>query len=230
MNEEIFKLNNLCYSNNNENLQRIINKINDTITDLNQNKQIDIIIGRLKDVIMLINKVLIDNKKNFEQIIEEINKMNQNINNQFDELKKIHNNNVTTRIYKEGTDYDGKYIGEMKNGLRDGRGIMIFNFGDKYEGDWKNDKREGRGVFYFKDGSIYEGGYKNNRRDGFGVLYYKNGDRYEGGFKDGLFNGNGIFYYHNGDRKMGDYLNDKPIGKHIVLDPKGIVSKYNYSK
>ena len=224
MNEEIFKLNNLCFSNNNEILVGIINQINEIINDLLQKKQIDIIIKQLKNIIIIANQIITDNKKNFQQIIEEIKKMNNNINIQFNDLKNNNNNNIITKIYKDGGDYDGKYIGEFKDGLRHGKGIMIFDYGDRYEGDWKNDKREGKGIFYFKDDSRYEGDYKNNKRNGIGVLYFVDGDRYEGGFKNGNLDGKGIFYFKNGDREMGDYLNGEPIGKHVILHSDGIVT------
>ena len=41
--------------------------------------------------------------------------------------------------------------------------------------------------------------------------------RYEGDYRKGKRDGKGIYYYANGDRRMGDYLNDKPIGKHVKL-------------
>ena len=51
---------------------------------------------------------------------------------------------------------------------------------------------------------------------------------YEGDFKNGLKEGKGIFYYNNGIRKMGDYLKDKPVGKHVALFPNGEVKTNNY--
>ena len=35
-------------------------------------------------------------------------------------------------------------------------------------------------------------------------------------------------YYNNGDRMMGDYYNDKPIGKHVTLTRDGEVKINNY--
>jgi len=31
----------------------------------------------------------------------------------------------------------------MKNGVREGQGILYDANGDRYEGEWKNDKRDG---------------------------------------------------------------------------------------
>ena len=37
-----------------------------------------------------------------------------------------------------------------------------------------------------------------------------------------------FFYYSDGDRRMGDYYNDKPIGKHVKLTKNGEVKINNY--
>ena len=40
-------------------------------------------------------------------------------------------------------------------------------------------------------------------------------------WKNDIKEGKGIYYYNNGDRQMGDYSNDKPIGKHVILTNDG---------
>ena len=62
-----------------------------------------------------------------------------------------------------------RYIGEIKNGLKDGKGILYFEKDDKYkrkkyEGEFKNDKMEGKGIMYYKNGEIYEGEFKNDNK------------------------------------------------------------------
>ena len=39
-------------------------------------------------------------------------------------------------------------------------------------------------------------------------------------------------YYNDGDRSIGDYYNDKPIGKHVTLTRNGIVKVkiYKFNK
>ena len=39
----------------------------------------------------------------------------------------------------------------------------------------------------------------------------------------------GIKYFNNGDRRMGDYLNDNPMGKHVILKINGEVKTKIYS-
>ena len=71
-----------------------------------------------------------------------------NINNQ-QELKGIKNG------------YNWRYIGQVVNGLREGKGIYYWNNGDRYEGEWKNGKMEGKGIYYYNNepwkGDRYEG-------------------------------------------------------------------------
>ena len=71
--------------------------------------------------------------------------MEENINN---EIKKKENEE----------EYDnGKYIGEFKENIRQGKGKYIWNSKDEYIGDFKNDKIEGRGIYTWENKEIYEG-------------------------------------------------------------------------
>ena len=47
------------------------------------------------------------------------------------------------------SDINGKYIGQLKEGKREGSGIIYWSNGDKYEGEWKNDKNDGMGIYYY---------------------------------------------------------------------------------
>ena len=40
------------------------------------------------------------------------------------------------------------YIGQKRNGLKEGYGILFFGNGDKYEGEWKNGLFDGYGILY----------------------------------------------------------------------------------
>ena len=93
-------------------------------------------------------------------------------------------------IYENG-DY---YIGEFKNGLRNGKGILYCKNGKiKHEGDWINDKYEGYGKYIFENGNYYIGEFKNCLRYGQGMLYYKNGNiKYEGDYVNG---GKKLFFF-----------------------------------
>jgi hypothetical protein len=45
---------------------------------------------------------------------------------------------------------EGDFEGEMKDGVRDGKGVLQWTNGDKYEGEFKNGFREGQGVLAFQ--------------------------------------------------------------------------------
>jgi len=40
--------------------------------------------------------------------------------------------------------------------------------------------------------------------------------------------GKGIYYYNNGDREMGNYLNNNPVGKHVILTTNGDIDSHIY--
>ena len=97
-------------------------------------------------------------KNNNKNIIEDLNVVIKEGNyiNKFNELinmyNKINNKQINNRteIDEEGN----KYIGEFKNGLRNGKGILYYNSNDyykrnRYEGEWKNGLREGKGILYW---------------------------------------------------------------------------------
>ena len=191
--ENSFMINNKIYSNNNNILINIVKELENISNNLYYNTKLNKIIEQIRNIIILINKVINDNKNNINLIRNDIYNLQKII---------INNNNYIngTKIYTFG-----KYIGQLKNNLRDGKGIMYYNNGDRYEGDWKNDKQEWKGVKYWNDGDRYEGDYKNDKAEG-----------------------KGIYYYNNGDRSMGDYLNNKPIGIHAILIYNGKVKSINY--
>ena len=85
---DAFGLNNYLYTNNNEVLLEIINRLENIIKDVDNN----IIIKRIKDVIILTNKLISDNKKYFGLIRQDIQKLNTNINDKFEELQNKMNN------------------------------------------------------------------------------------------------------------------------------------------
>lgn len=67
--------------------------------------------------------------------------------------------------------------------------------GTKYIGQIKNGKRNGRGLFYYNDGSYYEGYWRDNKMHGKGSLYYSNGSlAYDGNWYMDNFHGKGKIY------------------------------------
>jgi len=70
-----------------------------------------------------------------------------------------HNN-----VYKfdciEYSNFD-KYLGETKNGKREGLGVLFYENGDAWYGEWKEDKKNGKGIDLLYNGSIKTGRWKD---------------------------------------------------------------------
>ena len=93
------------------------------------------------------------------------------------------NSEVKEKIF-QGKTNKGKYIGQLINGKREGRGIIKWDNGDIYNGEWKDDKKEGKGIYCYNNGQRYEGDWVNDKKEGKGIYYWNNvnykGDRYDG--------------------------------------------------
>ena len=207
----------------------------------------------LLDLYYKINDTIINNynikKRNYYQL-QNLNGQKNKLEKFTEEIKITINNNNLSQIIEFSIDKfyneDGeKYIGEKKNNLKNGKGILFFNLDDqsnrkRYEGNFKDNKAEGKGVFYFKNGDRYEGDfieneregkgvyfwnngdrfegeYKNDKKEGKGIIYYSNGDKFEGIFSEDTREGYGKYFWNNGDRYIGDYKNDKKEGKGMLI-------------
>ena len=226
MEEKIdFNNNYVNFSKNNEVLNSIVTQLQNilnNIEDVNNKKKIEIFSNQIKNIIKSITGVINDNNENQDKLKKYIEILNSQssaeVNNKENELV------VKTKIYN-----DGKYVGEFKNDMREGRGIMYWFDGVRYEGSWKNDQTEGKGIIFYTDGARYEGDFKADKMEGRGIMYLANGSRYEGEFKDGKMEGKGVIYVSNGDREMGDYVNNEKVGKHVLLSANGKVSSKNWT-
>jgi len=68
----------------------------------------------------------------------------------------------------------GTYVGEWKDGKRNGQGTITYPYGGKYVGEWKDQQRHGQGTFIYANGDKYFGEWKGVRH-GQGTLYASNG-------------------------------------------------------
>ena len=55
-----------------------------------------------------------------------------------------------------------KYVGEYKDGKRNGQGTLTTPGGAKYVGEWKDGKQNGQGTYTYPDGSTYVGEWKEH--------------------------------------------------------------------
>ena len=121
MNQNAFALNNQTYANNNNILLGIINELQQII---NYSKE-DLTIKRISDIIIKMNFFFNENKKNHESIMNQFalqqNQLAslQNQLNQLNQNLKINNINNQQELKLE----NGRYVGQVINGLREGKGI-----------------------------------------------------------------------------------------------------------
>ena len=122
------------------------------------------------------------------------------------------------------------YEGEFINGKFEGNGKYIYDDGKYYIGQYKNGLREGKGIIYYKNGKLlFECKFINDTAEGNGKYIWENGEYYIGQYKNGLKNGKGTMYYSNGNIKYdGDWINDKyeGNGKYIREDGKYYIGQW----
>lgn len=135
----------------------------------------------------------------------------------------------------------GSYEGQILNGQRHGRGIVLFPDQTFYDGTWRNDKKDGygrcvdaRGCIYEGEfskncfegigsflnpetGVSYEGRWRNNMQEGFGVETWEDGSVFEGEYSEGLKNGKGIFKWTNGSSYQGEFKGDQIDGYGVYV-------------
>ena len=169
------------------------------------------------------DNILFDNEKDNESIKNvyykgEINDKGEK--DGFGEMLIINKNDEKWVFYgkwehdeiKEGKIYfsnGDEYIGQIKNYLRDGKGIFKSDF-ETYDGEWKNDQIDGEGSLINKNNIKYEGHFTNNKYYGKGKLTYPDGTHYSGEFVNNLFDGQGFLegsnkHIYNGGFQRGKF-------------------------
>ena len=122
-----------------------------------------------------------------------------------------------------------RYDGEVKNGVREGRGVMTSAWG-VYDGQWKDNQRTGHGRWEYRRKTVpswhglltfshtgylnvYEGSWYNDAGTGQGRHVYWDGSHYEGGHLSLLPHGTGVMTYCNKDQFVGEWVRGKRHGK-----------------
>ena len=167
MDKDTFTLNNQTYSNNNNILLGIINELQ----QISNSSQENLTIKRISDVIIKMNFIINENKKNHESIMNQFTKLENQINQL---SQKLNVNNINNQQELKGKNW--RYVGQVVNGLREGKGIYYYNDGDRYEGDYRNDNKEGKGIYYWNNGDREMGDYYNGKPIGKHVMLTRNGE------------------------------------------------------
>lgn len=89
---------------------------------------------------------------------------------------------------------EGTYTGQLYNGMRHGKGTMVFSNKDTYTGTFTLNEMTGRGSYEYYNGDVYDGDFIEGKRDGWGTLTYSNGNIYKGMFTENTITGFGSFY------------------------------------
>jgi hypothetical protein len=123
-----------------------------------------------------------------------------------------------------------RYVGQMRDGRRDGTGTQHYENGDRFEGQFRANQRVGHGTYVHADGSRYDGDFEDDRMSGVGTFAYATGARYRGHFRDGRFDGQGTFVFANGDRYDGQFRDGLPNGQGTFVTAEGEVVRGEWSK
>jgi hypothetical protein len=151
------------------------------------------VLGDDKDTQLYLTWRTLDEKKNEEDYCEECgtHDLRKMIGGLVEKLYGkgvlyLSKRNGEWEWYKSGNEEkDGKYVGEIENGVPNGQGKSTNPNGRKYEGEWKDGKQNGKGIFTTLEGVKYIGGWKDRKMNGQGTFTYSNGSKYVGEWKDG---------------------------------------------
>ncbi len=106
------------------------------------------------------------------------------------------------------TDPDGfKYFGELKNGKLHGQGMLVAPHGDQYVGQYKDGKLHGKGTYTWSNRKRYVGEWKEGKANGQGRFTWPDGREYVGAFMDSKFGGLGSFTFPDGQKYNGEWKN-----------------------
>lgn len=104
---------------------------------------------------------------------------------------------TTSRIDHVNYENGAQYVGEIKDGKMNGRGMFHYGNGDIYEGNFKDDKPHGQGDFLYANGDRFKGEFSEGKKNGPGVKYLADGEMIECAWKNDLIEGRGTYYQYS---------------------------------
>ena len=110
---------------------------------------------------MTVKKLNNSKKLNDKNNSKKLNNSKKNKNRNIKVFKKLNNKNTYLKRggAQEEKEYpNGKYIGNIIDGKRDGKGRMYYSDNSKYVGEWKDDKKNGQGILFNADNQVEEKG------------------------------------------------------------------------
>ncbi|USG63187.1 hypothetical protein NBZ79_09385 [Sneathiella marina] len=107
------------------------------------------------------------------------------------------------------------YVGSMRRGKLDGRGIYTWPDGSRYDGMWKNDNWHGMGATFDANGNkVYEGNWSDNVKSGYGVATVNCPQKMPDGFVSKVLKGLACGMSYDGNWK-----DDLPNGEGTLITP-----------
>jgi hypothetical protein len=111
------------------------------------------------------------------------------------------------------------FEGEMRQGLKQGKGTYAWKNGQRYAGDWVDDQAVGTGKITFSSGDIYEGEVNLGKAHGQGAYTFVSGDRYRGAWSGGKKNGKGRYLWQDGSYWEGEFSDDQQTANGVMVFP-----------
>jgi hypothetical protein len=136
------------------------------------------------------------NPNQYDSLRFALQKAEMQIRNLESRLRNTSGGNYLTFDSRQGNEV--YYVGDIKNGKANGRGVALLSSGSRYLGEWQNNMKHGIGEFHWPDGAWYEGEYENDKRSGRGTYHFPDGSVFVGHWEDDVREGEGIFYDKKG--------------------------------
>jgi hypothetical protein len=106
-----------------------------------------------------------------------------------------------------------KYVGEWRDGKKNGQGTYTHANGDKYVGEFMDGKRHGQGIQTLANGNKYVGEFREDKPHGQGTFTFANGNKYVGQVRDNKYHGQGTYTFASGNKYVGEFRLSKPHGQ-----------------
>ncbi|MBO1223489.1 MAG: PDZ domain-containing protein [Candidatus Scalindua sediminis] len=120
--------------------------------------------------------------------------------------------NILRYMFTQDESDEGKYVGDIVDGIKHGYGTMTYLDGRKYVGEFKNDNLDGQGRHTWPEGDVYVGEWKDNVRNGQGTQVWPSGDKYVGEWENDESTGLGTYSFSNGEKYVGEFRNNMAVG------------------
>ena len=121
------------------------------------------------------------------------------------------------RMFPIVSEDDSSYIGQWKNGKRDGMGVLSWKDVSKYIGEFVEDKVIGFGKLIREEGDVYIGQWDEFQAHGIGKYTSNRDATYQGYWNKDKQNGFGMETWPRGSTYSGEYIDGNKEGIGMLL-------------